>query len=30
MYKVLDFLLMLFVSFGTIWVFLEIMDQLMR
>ena len=30
MHKFLDFLLVAFVSFGTIWVFLEIMDQLMR
>ena len=30
MHKILDLLLMLFVSFGTIWVFLEIMEQLTK
>lgn len=30
MQKFLDVLLVLFVSFGTVWVFLEIMDQLMQ
>ena len=30
MHKILDFLLMAFVAFGTVWVFLEIMEQLTK
>jgi hypothetical protein len=30
MHKFLDVLLVLFVSFGTIWVFLEILNQLTK